>query len=46
LLEHQIAAGIGVVDHGDAGEPAINQSVQARLAIAERQRSVIDVVEF
>jgi hypothetical protein len=42
LLEDQFAA-IGVVDHGDAGEPAINQAVQARLALAQGQRSVVGV---
>jgi hypothetical protein len=25
LIEHQLATDIGVVDHGDAGEPAIDQ---------------------
>jgi hypothetical protein len=34
-----------VVDHGDADEPAIDQAAQARLALLQRQRSVVDAVE-
>jgi hypothetical protein len=46
LLEHRLAMGIGVVDHGDAGEPATNQAGQTRLALAEGQQSVVDAVEL
>jgi hypothetical protein len=46
LLEHQLATDIGVVHHGDAREAAINQAVQARFALAQRQRSLVDTVEF
>jgi hypothetical protein len=46
LLEHEFAVRIGVVDHRDSRQPAIDQARQALLASAERQRPAVDAIEL
>src|SRR5262249_32792934 len=46
LLEHQLAARVGMVDHGDSDEPAIDEARQTLLTLAERQGTVVYAVQL